>query len=160
MNRFSAATHSEAVVAADRAEIWAALTDPQLLPKLTPLLRRIDTDGDLWRWHLMRIAALGVSISPMFTERMTFSDGTLIRYTHEAPAGTVERTGAEGRYQLSDAPGGTLLDIDLTLTVELPLPRAAGPAVSRVIKTTMERTGERFSANLLAHLGLEPTPST
>jgi carbon monoxide dehydrogenase subunit G len=155
MNRFSATTHSEAVVAADRSEIWAALTDPELLPQLTPLLRRIDTDGDLWRWHLMRIAALGVSISPMFTERMTFVDGTLISYTHEAPAGVIERAGAEGRYQLSDVPGGTLLDIDLTLAVELPLPRAAGPAVNRVIRTTMERTGERFSVNLLAHLGVD-----
>lgn len=46
MNRFSTTNTSEAVVAADRADIWAALTDPVLLAKLTPLLTRIDADGD------------------------------------------------------------------------------------------------------------------
>ncbi len=44
MPTFSATTDSEAVVAADREAIWAALTDPVLLPKLTPLLRSIETE--------------------------------------------------------------------------------------------------------------------
>ena len=46
MNRFEATNRSTEVVAADRSEIWAALTDPDLLTDLTPLLRRIDTDGN------------------------------------------------------------------------------------------------------------------
>jgi carbon monoxide dehydrogenase subunit G len=48
VNRFSATNDSEAVVAADREAIWKALTDPVVLPRLTPLLRNIETNGDLW----------------------------------------------------------------------------------------------------------------
>lgn len=167
MNSFSATTESWAVVPAERAKVWAALTDPVLLPTLTPLLKSIDADGDLWRWRMMSISALGVSIAPAFTERMHFTEGSgssEIRYDHEPPAGTVERTGADGWYQLTDVDGGTDLQIRLTLTVELPLPRGAGPAVRRVMSATMERTGEKFAANLLRHLGVadqadKPSPA-
>lgn len=131
------------------------LTDPKLLPELTPLLERIETDGDLWRWHMKRIAALGVSISPAFTERMHFTEGERIDYEHEAPKGVNERTGADGWYVLSDQEDGTKLSISLTLHVDLPLPKAAAPAVCRVMKSTMARTGDRFSANLRRHLGID-----
>lgn len=159
MNTFSATTESTAVVAVERARIWAVLTDPVLLPTLTPLLKSIDATGDLWRWHLMSISALGVSIAPAFTERMHFTDEREIVYEHEAPAGAVERTGADGWYRLTDVEGGTRLEISLTLHVDLPLPRTAGPAVRRVMSTTMARTGERFSANLLRHLGVDEATS-
>jgi carbon monoxide dehydrogenase subunit G len=154
MSRFSANTESEAVVPAERAAIWAALTDPVVLPRLTPLLRSIDTDGDVWRWHLMSISALGVSIAPSFTEQMRFMDGRRIEYAHQPPPGANERTGADGWYELSDVDGGTQLAISLTLHVELPLSRIAAPAVTKVMKSTMQRTGDRFSANLLHHLGV------
>ena len=36
MNRFAATNHSEAVVAADREAIWAALTDPVRAPPADP----------------------------------------------------------------------------------------------------------------------------
>jgi hypothetical protein len=155
VNRFSATTESEAVVAAGRSEIWSVLTDPVLLPELTPLLRRIETDGDLWRWHMIRMSVLGVGISPVFTERMRFEEGRRIDYTHEPPEGVTERTGAEGSYTLSDAPGGTLLQIALTLHVDLPLSRLASPAVRGVMSATMQRMGDRFSVNLLRHLDSE-----
>lgn len=156
MARFSATTQSEAVVPADRMEIWRALTDPDLLPRLTPLLRKIDADGDTWTWHMTRIAALGVSISPSFTETMSFDEGRQIKYTHTPPPGVRERAGAEGWYELSDVATGTLLRISLGLEVDLPLPRSTSPAVRKVMEGTMNRMGERFSANLLRHLGLEP----
>lgn len=155
MTRFSATTRSQEVVAADRSRIWAALTDPELLPRFAPLVERIDADGDLWHWHMKRIAALGVAISPSFTERMRFEHERLIEYTHEPPPGTTERTGVEGRYQLAEVEGGTRLAIELTVTVDLPLPRAAGPAVRRVMTGTMTHTGDRFAANLLRHLGID-----
>jgi uncharacterized protein YndB with AHSA1/START domain len=155
VNRFTAGTSSEAVVAADRDRIWTALTDPDLLPRLTPLLRRIEADGDLWRWHLTGLSVLGVGVSPVFTERMRFTEGRRIDYSHEPPADTVERTGAEGCYALSDVPGGTMLTIDLTLHAELPLSRLARPAVSGVMRATMQAMGDRFSANLLNHLGAD-----
>lgn len=154
MATFTATTKSEAVVKAERKKIWDVLTDPVLLPKLTPLLDSIDTDGEFWRWHMMRIAALGVSISPTFTEKMVFDEGVRIDYSHEAPEGKHERAGADGWYLLEDVDGGTKLSISLTLTVELPLPKAASPAVSRVMKATMARTGDKFAANLLRHLGI------
>lgn len=162
MNRFSSTTASEAVVAASRADIWAVLTDPVLLPKLTPLLQRIESDGDLWTWHMVQIKGLGVGISPSFTEKMTFDDtdgGHRIDYTHAPPPGSRERTGAEGWYLLEDAAGdggsvATKLSISLTLDVELPLPRSAGRAVRKVMDSTMARTGDKFSKNLLRHLGV------
>jgi len=159
MNRFSATTTSEAVVAAERSRIWAVLTDPVMLPKLTPLLKKIDTDGERWRWHLVGLSVLGVGISPVFTERMIFDDGDgdghRIDYTHEPPRGVVERTGAEGWYVLTDEPGGgTRLAISLELHVELPLSRLASPAVTTLMRATMQRMGDRFSANLLRHLGV------
>jgi carbon monoxide dehydrogenase subunit G len=157
VNQFSATTESRAVVAADRAAIWAVLTDPKLLPELTPLLERIEAKGTLWRWHMKRIAALGVGISPCFTERMHFEEGRRIEFEHEPLPGVTERTGADGWYQLSDTDGGTELGIKLTLHVDLPLPKSARFAVQRVMKSTMERTGDRFSANLLRHLGLKST---
>lgn len=155
MATFTASVRSEAVVPAARSEIWTALTDPDTLPRLTPLLSSIDVDGDHWRWRLGNISALGVQISPVFTERMRFEPQTRIEYEHEPPEGTREYTGASGFYQLDDVDGGTHLAIALTLTVELPLPRLAAPAVEKVMRTTMDRTGDRFSQNLLDHLGVE-----
>jgi carbon monoxide dehydrogenase subunit G len=153
MTKFQATIESEAIVGAARNKIWDVLTDPKLLAELTPLLRRIDAHGDTWTWHLTRIAALGVSISPAFTEQMRFEDGSRIDYTHRPPNGVKERAGAEGWYELRDVSDGTQLAISLTLCVELPLPRAATPAVQRVMRSMMRRTGDKFSANLLNHLG-------
>ena len=159
MNRFAATTDSEAVVPADRAAIWAAITAPEVQPRLTPLLRHItvrdngqNADGALWRWELTRIPVLGVSISPSFTERMRFDPPGRIDYAHEPPPGRHERTSAEGWYVLTEVAGGTHLRISLTVTVELPLARAAAPAVRRVMETVMAVTGDRFADNLMRHL--------
>ena len=155
VNRFSATTTSEAVVAADRTAIWGAITDPAVLPKLTPLLRHIDTDGDLWHWELSRVSVLGIVINPTFTERMTFDEGRRIEYHHEPPAGVTEWAGAEGWYALSDTDGGTHLSISLTLFVDLPLARFSAPAVGTVMRSAMAVTGSRFAANLEHHLGVK-----
>jgi hypothetical protein len=106
MNTFSAQTESDAVVPASRSDIWAALTDPDLLPRLTPFLEHIQADGDTWRWELSKIPILGVAIAPCFTEQMTFDPETRIEYRHAPPAGAVERTGVEGWYQLDESVDG------------------------------------------------------
>jgi carbon monoxide dehydrogenase subunit G len=152
MNRFEATNHSDAIVAADREAIWAALTDPQVLPRLTPLLRRIETDGDLWRWELTRFTILGIGLAPCFTERMRFDPPGRIDYSHEPVAGKHEPAGADGWYDLTEVEGGTRLEISLTMHVDLPLARAARPAVTRVMSSMMQRTGDRFANNLLKHL--------
>jgi carbon monoxide dehydrogenase subunit G len=155
VNRFSATTTSEAVVAADRTAIWGAITDPAVLPKLTPLLTRIETDGDLWHWELSRVNVLGIVINPTFTERMTFDEGRRIDYHHEPPAGVTEWAGAEGWYALSDTDGGTHLAISLTLFVDLPLARFSAPAVGTVMRSAMAVTGSRFATNLEHHLAVK-----
>ncbi|HEX2903009.1 MAG TPA: hypothetical protein VHO01_06080 [Jatrophihabitans sp.] len=155
MATFSATNRSSAVVAADQQTIWDALTDPDLLVRLTPLLTAIDADGDCWRWHLMRISALGVGIAPVFTERMVFTPTSQITFSHQPPPGVREYAGVEGHYELTPARLGTQLAVQLTISVELPLPRLSAPAVERVMSATIDRTGERFSANLLKHLGLK-----
>ncbi len=154
MASFSARNQSTAVVPADRSAIWDALTDPALLTKLTPLLTGIEADGELWRWQLGRISALGVTISPAFTELMRFDPKSLIEFSHQPPSGTREYAGAAGSYRLTEVSGGTELAVDLTLTVELPLPRLSAGAVERVMSATMARTGDRFAKNLLRHLGV------
>ena len=86
---------------------------------------------------------------------MTFSDGAserTIRFHHAPPRGTDERVGAEGTYVVTESTAGTHLAIELTVSVELPLPRVSGPAVQSFMKQTMGRVGDRFSANLLREL--------
>ncbi len=106
---------------------------------------------------------LSTSIAPQFTERMTFAEPERIVFTHEPPSGSRERAGAEGRYDLvevADDPGSTHLTIDLQITVDLPLPRASGPAVRTVMKQVVARMGDRFADNLYDHLGLEKAEPT
>src|SRR5262245_7300721 len=153
MTCFSATNHSHAVVPVDRKQVWEVLTDPDLLPRLTPLLREIRADGDVWEWHLTRLTVLGIGIAPVFTEKMTFDEPRRIDYRH-SPPDTTERAGADGWYVLEDHPEGTHLEIELTMHVDLPLSRVAGPAVRGVMGSMMQRTGERFASNLLHHLGV------
>ena len=154
MTCFQATNRSQEVVAADRSEIWSALTDPDVLVDLTPLLTDIDTDGNRWVWKMMGISALGVEVAPCFTERMEFAPEQRIDFTHTPPDGTTERAGADGVYHLEDHDEGTLLDIEITISVDLPLPRMSRRAVERVMAQTMERTGDRFGRNLYDHLGV------
>lgn len=157
MATFSSRNQSTAVVPAKRAAIWAVLSDPDALADLTPLVKAITADGDLWCWQLGGISALGVSVSPSFTERMTFTEGERIEFAPDPPFGE-QRAGATGTYLLGDAPdGATRLAIDITITAELPLPRAAKRAVEKVMAATMAKTGDRFARNLYARLGLDPS---
>jgi hypothetical protein len=153
---FSVATTSEATVAADRKAVWAALTDPDLLPRLTPYLRRIDAaesdDGTVrWTWHLVRIPVLGSMVSPSFTEVMTFAEPTRIDFVHD-PERTDEKAGVEGRYDLSEVADGTHLAIALSISVDLPFPGLAGPAVKTAMRAVVATMGARFSHNLVRHL--------
>ena len=139
------------------AEIWSLVSDPGSLTELTPLVRRIDADGDVWVWHLAGISALGVSVEPTFTELMTFEELRSIRFEHRPPDGRSERSGAHGTYELDGVDDErTRLFVDLTLCVELPLPRISRRAVEAVMASTMQRTGDRFARNLYRRLGLDP----
>jgi carbon monoxide dehydrogenase subunit G len=151
MTEFTVHNRSSARVQAPRPEIWAALTDPELLPRLTPYLHAIEVDGDRWRWHLTRIPVLGVAIAPSFTEVMDFDAPSSITFEHD-PARPDERAGASGRYHLKEARSGTDLTIDLAISVDLPFPSVARPAVQTAMKGVVGAMGSRFSANLVRHL--------
>ncbi len=152
MTAFTVRNRSSAKVEATPAEVWAALTDPGLLPRLTPYLREIEADGDHWVWHLSRVPVLGIGIAPSFTEVMTFDEPTTITFTHD-PERPGERAGVDGTYRLRPAGEGTDLAIDLSITVELPFPSLARPAVQTAMRGVVAAMGSRFSANLLRHLG-------
>ncbi|MGD9959939.1 SRPBCC family protein [Nocardioides sp.] len=159
MTRFSSSTQTSSVVRAERAAIWEALTDPVLLPKLTPFLHSIEVDtderGHLWHWQLTRIPVLGVSVVPAFTERMMFDEPHRIDFVHDPPPGRSERAGVEGQYLLAEAEAGTKLSISLSVAVDLPLSRLAAPAVGMAMKGVISTMGVRFSSNLLHHLGID-----
>lgn len=157
MTMFSSRNQSTAEVPAPRSAIWRALTDPDQLARLTPLVRTITVDGTTWCWQLDGVRALGVEVAPAFTEEMTFVPESLIEFAHRAPAGEPERGGADGTYELAEvAADRTQLSIDITISVDLPLPRVSRRAVERVMAATMQRTGDQFARNLYEHLGLDP----
>ncbi|MEP7048623.1 MAG: SRPBCC family protein [Ilumatobacteraceae bacterium] len=153
---FSARDISASTVPVPAARIWAQICDPASLTALTPLVRSIVVEGDLWRWQLAGIEALGISVAPTFTERMEFIEPRLIRFNHEAADGEHERAGADGTYELTDHGEETELKVDIALSVELPLPRLSAIAVERVMRASMQRTGKRFAVNLYHRLGLDP----
>jgi carbon monoxide dehydrogenase subunit G len=148
---FTVSTSSEELVTSGRQEVWAALTDPELLARLTPYLRRIDAEGDRWTWHLVRIPLLGSMVSPSFTEVMTFDEPSRIDFVHD-PARTDEQAGVEGRYLLEEVDAGTHLSIELAITVDLPFPKLARPAVQTAMRAVVAAMGARFAHNFVRHL--------
>lgn len=157
MSRFSSRNYSVATVPTGVDALWAILTDPTTLADLTPLVARIEANGERWSWTLVGVSALGVSVAPTFTERMSFVPSSRIVFAHDPQPGHSERAGADGVYELLEVESSvTRLSIDITAWVELPLPSFARGAVERVMATTMQRAGDRFARALYTRLGLDP----
>jgi carbon monoxide dehydrogenase subunit G len=152
MTRFTASNRSSATLKSSRTDVWKALTDPDLLPKLTPYLQRIDVDGDRWTWNMTKVPILGRSIGTTFTEVMTFEEPSRIEYTHDESRSD-ENAGVEGVYLLEEAGSGCRVSIDLGVTMDLPFPKAMRRAVEGTMKGVMAAMGRRFAHNLLKHLG-------
>lgn len=153
MTTFSATKHAVAVVEADQEQIWAALVDPDLMARLTKYVRRITADGDSWRWELSGLEVLGRSFAPAFTERMVFDEPTRIEFHHDPP-NRREPAGVNGWYELTRLDdGATRLETEMSICVELPLPKVSARAVERVMRSVLDSMGDGFSANLLTHLG-------
>ena len=139
--------------------MWDVLVDPTLVAQFTPFIKSIEAQGDdHWIWHLSGLTVAGKGFSATFTERMTLEDGKRIEFTHDPPRGVKERAGVHGWYNLADTETptgpGVLLETSLEICVDLPLPKLSGPAVRSTMKGVMAQMGDRFSKNLLAHLGL------
>jgi carbon monoxide dehydrogenase subunit G len=152
MTRYSAHNQSSATLKSSRKEVWEALTDPKLLPKLTPYLHTIEVDGDRWTWNVAKVPLLGKSIGTCFTEVMTFEEPRRIGFKHD-PEEAEERSAVEGEYILEEAGQGTRVSIDIGVTVDLPFSRVARRAVEGGMTAVMALMGRRFASNLLRHLG-------
>lgn len=150
MTEFTARNRSTAVVHADRERIWQALTDPTLLAQMTPYLRRVDIDGDVWRWSMVKLSVLGVRFDPSFSALMKLDKPREIDFT-PAPGHEDDTSRVEGTYLLEEARGeesSTQLTIDLTITVDLPLPRAARGGVRRAMEVVIGYMGKKYGDNL------------
>ena len=162
MTVFAANTHAEAVVLAPQQDIWDVLVDPSLVAGFTPFVKRITADGEHWRWEMGGLDVLGKSVTPAFTELMTLKEPDRIEFHHDPPDGVREKSWVEGWYDLSPVPeaggGGTALVTDLTISLDLPLPGVAGSPVRATMRKVIDTMGDRFSANLLEHLGAEQRP--
>lgn len=155
MATFSSSTTAEAVVPVERERVWEVLTDPALVARLTPFVSSIEAHGDdHWIWHLSGLSVMGKGFSATFTERMTLEEGKRIEFTHDPPDGAKERAGVHGWYALADHRDGVLLETSMEICVDLPLPRISGGAVRTAMRGVIAQMGDRFSKNLLQHLGV------
>ena len=111
MATFRARDRSSAVLRSPRSEVWAALTDADLIAQITPYVTGIDVEGDRWTWRLATLPVLGISVAPKFTEVMDLHPQDRIVFTHD-PDRPDEMTAVNGTYDLTDhADGGTDVSI-------------------------------------------------
>jgi carbon monoxide dehydrogenase subunit G len=158
MTRFTGTTDSVGIVTTSRERVWNLLTDPDAVARLTPFVKSIEADDDLWIWHMTNIPGLPVKFAPSFTERMTFDPMERIEYDH-APHGGREPAAVKGWYQLDDHEKGTRLEIYLEICVALPLPKMAGGMVTRVMSQVMRHMGDKFAERFVAELDAEQIPA-
>jgi carbon monoxide dehydrogenase subunit G len=158
MTVFSTRNVSSSTVPAPSSSIWQLVTDPGTLADLTPMVRGIEASGTHWTWTLHGIEALGLKVEPVFTERMEFTTERQIVFSHDPPGPGRELAGLEGVYDLTPvANGATDLAVDLTLSIDVPLPGLSRRAVEGVLKSMMRTTGRVFATNLYERLGLDPS---
>lgn len=153
MNSFTTSNRSAATITAEVDEVWAVLTDPDLLARLTPFLHTVTEHGEHWVWQLHRIPVLGAHFSFTFRERMDFDEPHRIDFTHDPAPGADETAGVMGYYALAPHARGTHLETSMTITVDLPFPGLLRPAVTTAMRGVVALMGQRFAHNLLHHLG-------
>lgn len=150
MNQFSATKREEATVPFPRSRVWEALVDPDLVARLTPMVKSISTspdDAETWIWHLRTIPVVGVAIEPHFTVKMTFTPEEHISYS--PVPGQKENTCVTGEYGLTaTGESSTHLSIHLTITVALPLPKMSRRVVHPVMQATLATMGVGFARAL------------
>ena len=152
MTAFTASTTASAIVPVARERVWDVLVDPNLVAEFTPFVKSIEARGEHWIWTLSGLSVLGKGFSATFTERMTLEDQKRIEFTHDPP--DTERAAVNGWYNLEEVAEGVRLETSLEICVDLPLPKLSGGAVRTAMKGVMATMGDRFSKNLLAHLGV------
>ena len=142
MTRFSAKTDAQAVITASRADVWALLRDPQAIAEMTPFVKEIVEDGEHWTCT-GGLEVLGKSVSPRFTEKMTFDEPERIEFHHDPPAGETERSSVEGG-TTSRTTTRASVTTSLEITPDLPLPKISSKAVTATMHGVVEKMGDRF----------------
>ena len=153
MATFSTRVRSGATVTAEVDAVWSALTDPDLLASFTPFLHTVRDEGVHWVWQLSRIPLLGSTFSFTFRERMHFQEPRHIAFSHDPAPGVPEAAGVDGWYALEPLPDATRLEASLEIRVDLPFPGVLRPAVTAAMKGVLAVMQQRFSHNLVTHLG-------
>lgn len=154
MPRFTQTVRSDDRITTTPDRVWAVLVDPALLARMTPLVDVIIVDGERWRWRLITLSGLGMTAAPQFTTVMRLDVGHRIDF--EPAPETDDRASASGFLTVEADGEDTVVAIDVTATVDLPLPVVMARPVTRVMFSTMKAGGTRFARNLLVHLGDPP----
>ena len=138
--------------------VWGLLADPAAVARMTPMVASIDVDDrGRWVWCLQRVPLPGHRLDLTMVEEMTFTPQTRIDFTHGPLGGDRGRAGAEGHYVLEPVADGTRLEIELTVSADLPIPGLARRAVETAMHQVLNQMGNRFAANMLRELGSRDT---
>ncbi len=154
MATFSRTRRDTAVVQHPVKAVWDLLVDPAAVARMTPLVASIDVDDEgRWVWCLQRVPLPGRRLDLVMTEEMTFTPTSRIEFTHP-PLRQGLQAGATGHYALEPAgDDATRLSIELTITAQLPVPRAARRAVEPAMQQVLNQMGIRFAHHMEDELG-------
>ena len=144
MTRLTTEVTRGADLAADRAAVWAVLADLDGYERLVPsMIEHRQVDG-AWRWRLSARSGLGYRFEPTFRVTYELEPSEEVRFT-TVPE---EHTRADGRFTLSDAVGGTRVEVHIALSVDVPVPSLlAGPAVG-LVREELDSLASGLLANL------------
>ena len=141
MTRFKTSRISEALVEGTVEQVWEMLTDPEVIARHTPFVRSISVQDDVWVWKLNGIPYPAGQLSPPMRQLMQFTPRTRIDFVPESP---YSEAGAAGRYDVEDRGSHTHLRIEVTVSVDLPLPTLVRGTVETAMAATLTLMGDRF----------------
>ena len=153
MATFSTSNRSAATVTADVEAVWDVLTDPALVARLTPFLQRVRRGG-----RALGLAAdEGARCSARASRSRSASGWTStphrIDFTHDPAPGADEAAGVVGWYALALVRMGRTSRRRWRSPSTSPSPVSSGPPSITAMKGVVALMGQRFSHNLLSHLG-------
>jgi uncharacterized protein len=143
----------DVVLPADRAAVWAALNDPEILKRCIPGAQELDKVSDTEFQATAKVAVGPVKAT--FRGRVTLSDidppnGYTI--SGEGQGGVAGFAKGGARVRLADAEGGTRLTYDVEAAVGGKLAQLGG----RLINGVAKKYADEFFANFAKALSPEP----
>jgi uncharacterized protein len=134
---------------ADRATVWAALNDPEILKRCIPGAQELDKVSDT-EFQASAKVAVG-PVKATFKGRITLSDidapnGYTISGEGQGGVAGFAKGGAKVR--LTDAEGGTRLDYDVEATVGGKIAQVGGRLINGVAKKYADEFFDNFAKAL------------